>query len=165
MAEQIPNAPNDELLYFNGVNGATGDYGLPPMKGEELSDFIQGAAQPENLDELRFRFQSSQEHEHFGVKEGVDPKKLDESGWGAIFAHDANPAIKDALSPLLQLRQQQAGEHYQLYEGADGHRPGESKTDFLARRRTWACQSSQGTVLFAHCWQSKGHSVSVSVPT
>ena len=30
----------NNLLYFNGVNGATGEYGLPPMTGEELSQFI-----------------------------------------------------------------------------------------------------------------------------
>ena len=48
---------SEELLYFNGVNGATGDYGLPPMTGGELSKFIQGEAPPENLDELKWRYQ------------------------------------------------------------------------------------------------------------
>ena len=49
----------DELMYFNGVNGESGDYDLPPMTGEELSGFIQGVSEPENLNELRFRHQSA----------------------------------------------------------------------------------------------------------
>jgi hypothetical protein len=129
MAER---STNDEVLYFNGVNGATGSYGMPPMTGEELSTFIQGEARPENLDELQFRYQLSTQ-QHFGVKEGVDPKKLDEAGWGIVFAHDADPAIKEALSDLLKLRQEQAGGTFKIYEGGEGYRPGESKSKFLAR--------------------------------
>jgi hypothetical protein len=124
-----------ELLYFNGVNGATGDYGLPPMTSEQLSGFIQGEARPENLDELKFRFQQIGQ-EHFGVKEGVDPKKLNESGWGVIFAHNADPAIKEALSELLRLRREQVGDYFRIYEAGEGYRPDESKPDFLARHGT-----------------------------
>ncbi len=122
----------EDLLYFNGVNGATGDYGLPPMSGEQLSDFLQGEAPPEELGELRFR-QGQKDQGHFGVKEGVDPKNLDESGWGVIFAHDADPAVREALAPLLELRREQAGEHFRIYRKGDGHRPGETKAKFLAR--------------------------------
>ena len=85
----------DEILYFNGVNGATGDYGLPPMTGEELSELLQGEAPPEELDELRFRH-GQKDQRHFGVREGVDPKKLYEAGWGVIFTHDADPAVREA---------------------------------------------------------------------
>ncbi len=123
----------ENMLYFNGINGATGDYGLPPMTGEELSGFIQGEAEPENLSELRFRFQQK-DQEHFGLKEGADPKNLAESGWGIIFAHDADPALKETLSPLLELRQGQAGEHYRLYEKDAGYRVAkDTKSSFLAR--------------------------------
>jgi hypothetical protein len=123
---------SSELLYFNGVNGATGDYGVPPMDGAQLAAFIKGEAGPENLNELKYRHQQANQT-HFGVKEGVDPKKLDEAGWGIIFAHDAGPALKEALSELIELRRAQAGEHFRLYEGSDGYRPGESKSQFLAR--------------------------------
>ncbi len=121
-----------DLLYFNGVNGATGDYDLPPMTGEQLFGFLQGEAEPENLAELRYRY-GSQDDSHYGVKEGVDPRKLDQAGWGVIFAHDADPAVREALSPLLELRREQAGEYFRLYEKGDGIRPGESKSDFLKR--------------------------------
>jgi hypothetical protein len=122
----------DDLLYFNGINGDSGEYDLPPMTGEDLAKFIKGEAKPENLSELRFRHESKG-LQHLGVKEGVDPKRLDQSGWALILAHDADPAIKEALTPLLNLRASQAGERFRLYEGAAGHRPGESKSAFLAR--------------------------------
>jgi hypothetical protein len=121
------------LLCFNGINGATGDYGLPPMTGEELSGFIRGEATPENLNELRFRYRSKTT-QVLGVEEGVDPKKLDEAGWGIIFAHDADPAIKAALGDLIALRREQAGDRFRLYEGPDGFRRGtDTKSSFLAR--------------------------------
>ena len=121
-----------EQFYFNGINGATGEYGLPPMSGEELAKLIVGEVPPENLSELNYRYRQQGEA-HFGVKEGVDPKKLDEAGWGVVFTHDADPAVRAALQPLLDLREEQAGDRFQVYEGADGYRPGEGKGAFLAR--------------------------------
>ncbi len=121
-----------ERFYFNGINGATGEYGLPPMSGEELSKLIVGEAPPENLSELRYRHRQQGEA-HLGVKEGVDPRNLGEAGWGIVFARDADPAIRAALQPLLDRREEQAGERFAVYEGEDGYRPGESKSGFLAR--------------------------------
>jgi hypothetical protein len=118
-------------FFFNGINGATGEYGFPPMTGEQFSACLQGEAAPDNLAELKFKTQQSQEC--FGVKEGIDPKQLAETGWGIIFASDADPAIKEALSELLNLRQQQAGDYFKVYEGRAGYRRGESKSAFLAR--------------------------------
>ena len=132
MPDQDQGAPEEALLHFNGINGDTGEYSLPPMSGAELSGFIRGESSPENLSELRYRFES-QGLEHLGVKEGVDPKRLDESGWGIIFAHDADPAIREALAPLLNLRQGQAGERFRVYAGGEGYRPGDSKSAWLAR--------------------------------
>lgn len=68
-----------------------------------------------------------------GVKEGIDATQLSQAGWGVIFAHDADPAIKEALWPLLELRREQAGPLFKIYEGAAGYRPGESKARFLTR--------------------------------
>lgn len=39
-------------LFFNGVNGETGEYGLPPMPSEKLSRFIQGEGTLEDLQKL-----------------------------------------------------------------------------------------------------------------
>ncbi|MDM8531375.1 C25 family cysteine peptidase [Anaerolineales bacterium HSG25] len=131
MADELEN---DELMMFNGVNGSNGEYGIPPMTSEELSKFIQGEGAPDNLKELKFRHESA-DQETFGVKEGVDPKDISQTGWGVIFyAKDPRTdEIKEALQPLLDLRKSQAGKYFRLYEKADGLRDGESKGKFLAR--------------------------------
>ena len=36
-------------LFFNGINGDTGEYELPPMTVEELFGFITREKPPENL--------------------------------------------------------------------------------------------------------------------
>ncbi|MEM7132092.1 MAG: C25 family cysteine peptidase [Chloroflexota bacterium] len=123
---------NQELLYFNGINGFTGEYGLPPMSYEEFGEFIRNERPPQNLGDLKLRRQLIAK-ENLYTKEGVDPKKLSEAGWGIIFAHDGDPKIKEALTPLLDLRSQQAGQYFKIYDGNDGYRPNETKTRFLAR--------------------------------
>jgi hypothetical protein len=122
----------DELLYFNGIDGDTGQYTLPPMTGKELSGFIRQESQPENLAELRYRYEESTK-KSMGVREGIDPKQLDQTGWGVIFSANADPAVKEALTGLLELRSQQAGQYFRIYEGGEGYRPDESKSQFLAR--------------------------------
>lgn len=125
------------LLCFNGINGATGQYLLPPLTPEQVSALARGEKlDPAHLRELEDRHRRSTVT-HLGVKAGVDPTKLEEAGWGVIFAHEADPAIKDALRELLDYRREQVTrkkEHYYKgYCGADGYRPNETKDRFLAR--------------------------------
>ena len=124
-------------LVFNGINGTDGQYLLPPLSAEAIS----AAAQGERLDEahsneLKWWYRHVTEPT-FATKEGVDPKDLAASGWGVIFAANADPGIKEALQPLLDHRRQQAARleplRYREYSGGDGYRPGESKQEFLAR--------------------------------
>jgi hypothetical protein len=127
----------EALLTFNGINGSTGRYGIEPMTADALSRAIQGKppATPEelaHLRELELRRQTDT-LANYAPKEGVDPKKLEQTGWGAVFAFGADPAIYIALSPLLKRRKEQAGERYREYLGPDAYRPGESKNDFLMR--------------------------------
>ncbi len=123
-------------LIFNGINGATGSYLLPEMSAAEISQIAQGEEfDKEHLSELKHRYRSAG-LVHLGVKEGVDPKDLGQSGWGVIFAHDDDAQIdawKEVLKPLLDLRREQAGDLYKEYVGRDAYRPGESKNKFLAR--------------------------------
>lgn len=97
-----------EQLFFNGINGGTGEYLLPPLTPEQVAKIAQGEEfDPAHLDELQAKNRHVKGLEpQFAPIEGVDPKNLAETGWGVIFAHDADPAIKDALSPLLNLRKQ-----------------------------------------------------------
>ena len=125
---------SDDLIFFNGLNGATGGYDLPPMTGLELAGFIRGERPPENLAELRYRYELSVQR-HLGLREGVNPLRIEETGWGVIFAHGADPAIAEALAPLIDHRRAQAGNLFRLFtdEGGQAYRPGESKQQFLTR--------------------------------
>ena len=128
-----------EQLFFNGIDGATGEYLLSPMTAEQVSKMAQGEEfNPEHLSELQKKDLHVKGIEpDFAPIEGVDPKNLAETGWGVIFAHNADPSIKEALKKLLEHRKQQATQkhehYYQEYSGTRGYRPGESKSRFLAR--------------------------------
>ncbi|MFQ5612790.1 MAG: hypothetical protein ACE5H9_11720 [Anaerolineae bacterium] len=123
------NARQDERLYFNGINGSTGDYDLPPMTRAELAGLILGEAPPDNAGELKAWYRNYLQYDHRGLVAGLDPSRLDEAGWGVIFAQDLDPAAKEALQPLLDLRREQAGELYKEY----AYLPGETKEEFLER--------------------------------
>lgn len=127
------------MLVFNGINGASGDYLLPPMTPKQVSAIVQGERQdPEHLKELQWWYQRVTREATFGPKEGVDPKNLEEAGWGVIFAHGSDPGVKEALKALLEHRREQATKknerYYQEYSGERAYRPGESKLRFLARQ-------------------------------
>jgi hypothetical protein len=124
---------SEELLAFNGINGATGNYALPPMTSTALGKFVAGQSVPANLKELTER--KHQDEDHLAIIEGRDPKNLAEAGWGIIFAKDADPAIKEALSDLIKLRQQQAGPLFKIYEDKLAYQPRENKVDFLKTRK------------------------------
>jgi hypothetical protein len=67
----------------------------------------------------------------------IDPRKLDEAGWGVIFPALMLPerlaAVQAALEPLLALRKQQAGDLYKVYADEEGYQPGENARKFLNR--------------------------------
>ncbi|HEV2126959.1 MAG TPA: hypothetical protein VGW38_29785, partial [Chloroflexota bacterium] len=133
--EENPEAV--EPFVFNGINGRTGNYLLEPKLPEEVSAYARGAPLDETqLNELKWRYRQATE-QHLGVRAGIDPTKLEEAGWGVIFAHDADPAIKQALAPLLELRKEQATSQkpgrYKEFTGPAGPRPVDSKNQFLAR--------------------------------
>lgn len=128
-----------DLLYFNGINGATGEYEVPPLRARDVASVALGEElDPEHIKELR-GWNDHVKMVSKGPKAGIDPKNLAETGWGIIFAHgdERVPAIKEAVSELLELRRGQAtrnkAHYYREFTGADAYRPGESKLAFLER--------------------------------
>lgn len=130
----------DDLLFFNGINGANGDYEAQPLTLAALAKIAQGekldAQELKELNEKR----DAKLQGHYAVVEGADPKDLATTGWGVVFAFADNaktPAIKEALRPLLEHRKAQAtkvkAHYYKEYDGPLAYRPGESKNDFLTR--------------------------------
>jgi hypothetical protein len=131
------DTPAEELLYFNGINGATGGYGLAPMTDKEFAAAITKQAK---------EFQGS---ENFRPMYGIDAKNLAESGWGIIFPTDdddparqqKNDRIKEALGDLIKLRQSQAGDLFKIFEGPQNvgggfrFRKKDDKLGFLKRQK------------------------------
>ena len=131
---------SEERLVFNGIDGSSGGYLLPPLSAEDVSRLARGEAlDQQHLKELQWKHQWSTQAT-LGPAEGIDPKDLAEAGWGVVFAHDADPAVREALGELLAHRQAQAGatdeRFYREFGGPDGYRPGESSSRFLARHGT-----------------------------
>ncbi|MEG3959656.1 hypothetical protein [Microcoleus sp. herbarium2] len=126
----------EDLLFFNGINGSTGDYLLPPLTEEQVSRIAQGEEfHPDDKEDIDLKNGLGP---GFVLIEGVDPKNLAETGWGVIFAYNADPAIREVLSELLEHRKNQVTQkkekYYQEYTGVRGYRPGDSKKTFLARQ-------------------------------
>ena len=135
----------EDLLYFNGVNGATGEYLLPPLPPKQISKIARGEKFDQlELIELQQRWERSQD-QPMGLVEGKDPKNLAEAGWGVIFAYEYKNSnytaeeLKNALSELLEHRRKQASKdkehYYKEFIGPKAYRPGESKQKFLERHR------------------------------
>lgn len=124
--------------HFNGINAVTGDYGLT-MSVEEFVRRVLPRNDRDALrrqqDEYNTAVKDGKKETYRGVREGVDGTKLEQAGWGLLFAYADRriDAIQEALAPLLALRQAQAGPYYRVFTGPHAYRPGESKTDFLGR--------------------------------
>jgi hypothetical protein len=138
--EMLRHARTEEpLLWFNGLDGRRGGYLLPPLPPGELADFVCGATDdPARVRELQAWVARGEGKARRGPKEGLDPCKLEDAGWGVIFPASADAAaLQEALGPLLDLRRSQAAKgqdcYFRVFAGDDGYRDGESKVAFLAR--------------------------------
>ncbi|MCP4664110.1 MAG: tetratricopeptide repeat protein [bacterium] len=124
---------SEDRLFCNGIDGATGGYLLPPMPPRQISALAR--RQPEDATQAA-ELALWVEHltrDHLGPGEGIDPRDLSQTGWGVVFARDADPAVREALGELLDHRWQQATRHREHCYRELAYQPGESKWDFLNR--------------------------------
>lgn len=113
---------SEPILYFNGINGATGDYQRPPMP---LSEFNRRARVKGIKPVKKAR----------SVPAEADPSDLSQAGWGVIFPEASDPAVRQALAPLLARRRKQASEKSEQHYREFTYRPGEGIGEFLKRCR------------------------------
>ena len=119
-------------LVFNGIDAMTGQY-LFVASPKEASRAARGLpADPAHLRDLA-RWREIFAEKHLAVGFGIDPRKIEECGWGVIVPHDLAPEIRQALEPLLRLRREQATTLDPGFYRELVYRPGESKLRFLAR--------------------------------
>ena len=120
MSGELPGEFFATELFFNGIRGDTGDYGLPPMPSVRLAHMLAGQAADEERQELGSRLKSARRLgaysvrqagllRAFPVKPGVEPSELKQAGWAVVFPAEMDNkrrnAVKEALDPLLRLRQ------------------------------------------------------------
>lgn len=123
----------DTRLFGNGIDGRTGGYLTREATPRELADVA--LAQPADPAMAEIAQRQTHAEAHFGLQRGLNPNDLSDSGWGVIFSHDADPAMREALSPLLELRHEQASarqDRYREFAGAKGFTPMLEKDQFLS---------------------------------
>jgi hypothetical protein len=129
----------EDLLVFNGIDGKTGQYLVPPMTAQRLVEVILSEKAAERDARAR-EWKQFSEQQPLAPAAGLNPKRLDEVGWGVVFpaslAQETVDAIRDALGELLQRRRQQAGGLYKEFVGGDGYRRGENAKEWLRRHNS-----------------------------
>ncbi len=133
--------PGDaDLIYFNGVNATRGEYGLAPMPVADLAALIKGdkpssaRIEPDAAQRALLKSRAAAAGA-FRTKEGVREDEVASAGWAVVFpAAPDYSAVREALTPLLGLRQAQAGALYRECRGQAGYLQGESARDFLKRQ-------------------------------
>ena len=77
MKKNNVSGEDGDLCVFNGIDGATGEYLVPPISPQEVVEVLQGRP---------FRKQGRR-----AMMPGLDPRDLAEAGWGVVFHRDAGP--------------------------------------------------------------------------
>lgn len=116
--------------------GISADTGLPleGLTPADLPALIRGGDSQESLGNVVSSELVLRGGGHFGLIPEADPNKLCEAGWGLIFAQTTDSApLREALAPLIELRESEAGRHFRIFEGVDGYQEGESAGDWLER--------------------------------
>jgi hypothetical protein len=115
-------------------NGVCADTGrpLPELETGDIEKLVEAEGErplPERLSQSRAESMAPT----FGMLGELDPNNLTQSGWGIIFAADADPKIKESLRPLLEHRRSQTDTLFRIFEGENGYRPGDTAPKWLAR--------------------------------
>jgi hypothetical protein len=107
---QVPN-----LVYVNGIDAETGQYAFAPRSSDELAKQVLVRPGVATFSELHAESPRS-----FGVPFGMDPNKLDDTGWGIVFHEDSPPELQAALQPLVEARRSQAGDRFKILDFKKG---------------------------------------------
>ncbi|MCI0387900.1 MAG: hypothetical protein MOB07_03890 [Acidobacteria bacterium] len=122
---------SEKLIYFNGLNGATGAPLLHPMTASQLIPWIKKSDQDEQQDvkdalhTVREKRIAAKQKGILGLIEGKDPLDVKQAGWGVIYHPQTPPEVRLALADLIAYR---AGKELTYI-------PGESSRKFRSRHK------------------------------
>jgi len=106
----------DRMIYFNGVDLDRGGYFRQPMTLAEVKARLVDPGAAEGGRER-------------ALVDWADPDDLRQAGWGVIVHEDEDPAIIEALEPLLTLRGRQAGKVARLVFTEEDRAQGDAAVD------------------------------------
>jgi hypothetical protein len=121
-------------LFFNGIDGSTGKYLLPPMTPAEVAALgLTMGAEGSEWRELLRKWRDGE-----GSREAIydcDSRNLAETGWGVVYAPGTPGSVKAALSDLLTHRRDlaEASHHRSPYFQEYEYQTGETASQFLRR--------------------------------
>lgn len=117
----------------NGVDVTSGRYLTEPPSVEDVAARALGTS-ASSVDAAQAHARVREAHEAvLGVRHGIDPLDLAQAGWGVVLGPGLDPAVTEALTPLLGLRRDQATATDESRFRILLLQPGESKGELLAR--------------------------------
>lgn len=140
-----------QTVAFNGIHGGTGRRLHPLETVQDLAEstlaalapLVESATSgvwqlPHLVQKAGIDFNRKKRRGGAKALAPPDPCDLSSVGWGVIAAEDEDPAVLEALAPLLLLRRSQAArcreDLYHEFIAEKGYEPGQSKSDFLRDR-------------------------------
>ncbi|HEX8743568.1 MAG TPA: hypothetical protein VF712_10570 [Thermoleophilaceae bacterium] len=120
----------DERITFNGIDATTGEYLVPPATPEELAEAARGEREDPAQAGLLKRVARALEDVFLGLPMDVAPTDVVRAGWGIVFSADADPAVREALAPLVAHRRSKvAADRFKVLD----YQRGETRQAWLAR--------------------------------
>jgi hypothetical protein len=116
--------------------GVSADTGRPldALERESLSS-LSSKREQQAESEKKARIRDENEALAYAViSDAGDPNDLSGVGWGVIFSAEADPAVAQALAPLIEHRRNEAGGLLRVFDGAEGYQRGDTATSWLERK-------------------------------
>jgi hypothetical protein len=98
---------DEPRLHVNGINGATGDYLVPPLTLEDAAALAAGRPPEKGLIAWLKKFIPRPGAPKSALPDDIPEEDVAQAGWAVVFAQDTPDAVRRALQPLLSHRERQ----------------------------------------------------------
>ncbi|WP_147445599.1 hypothetical protein [Corallococcus aberystwythensis] len=128
MKHPIPSL--EDPLVFNGIDGVTGQYLVPPIAQQAAAEVAEPRQRVSYFDAWRKWLGFVPRLLQFDLPYGVPHEDYTKAGWGVVFPASASEALRKSLEPLTTHRSERvdAGRFHVLT-----YQPGETAHQFLRR--------------------------------
>jgi len=95
---------NKQKIFFNGINGVTGQYLLEPMELKKAAKFAKNKGNDEFAENWVTSMGSTLTQSHLGPSFYLDQSDVGHVGWAIVFHQNETNVVKEALQPLIEHR-------------------------------------------------------------